>query len=309
MPRALILAHHDQEGLIDPHVIEALQIYRRLVDRLVVVSTAADSLPPAAAELVDDFLARPNEGYDFCSWKLGLEQFALPEEFDEIVFCNDSVYGPLCNGEQLLDDPRVEDADLWGMVRSTQGPKCRGNVDCPHLQSWFFVMRKRAIRSPAFSSFWNSVQPLPTKQDVIDEYEIGLSETFAHAGLTLRAIYDAATASDGSATVWHDLAPHLSLAWSRLSQSWRLLRKARRRRINPTELLPLKVINAGVPFLKVGVFRVNHYGLDLDYVRRQLAERKHAGQIAYDMTLIDDHLQRLQAAGEARSSGLTSRRI
>ena len=301
MPRALILAHHDQDGLIDPHVIQTLQIYRRLVDRLVVVSTAAASLPPAAANLVDDFVTRPNEGYDFCSWKLGLERLLPHHEFDEIVFCNDSVYGPLSKWERLLDDPRVEDADLWGMVRSRQGPKSRGNVDCPHLQSWFFVMRKRAICSPAFSSFWNSVQPLPTKEHVIEQYEIGLSETFAQAGLTLRAIYDATATADESAPAWTDIAPHLSFAWSRLPQSWRLLKKARRGRINPSELLPLKVIDAGVPFVKVGVFRVNHYGLDLDYVRRQLTERQQAGQIAYDLTLIDDHLQRLQAAGAARS--------
>ena len=301
MPRALILAHYDQDGLIDPHVIQALQIYRRLVNRLVVVSTAAACLPPAAANLVDDFVIRPNEGYDFCSWKLGLERLVPYHEFDEIVFCNDSVYGPLSRWEGMLDDPRVEDADLWGMVRSIQGPKCRGNVDCPHLQSWFFVMRNRAIRSPAFSSFWNSVQPLLTKEAVIDQYEVGLSETFAQAGLTLRAIYDTAATNHESAPAWSDLGPHLSFARSRLRQSWRLLKKARRGRTNPSELLPLKVIDAGVPFVKVGVFRVNHYGLDLDYVRRQLTERQQAGQIAYDLTLIADHLQRLQAAGAARS--------
>ena len=137
MPRALILAHYDQDGLIDPHVIQALQIYRRLVDRLVVVSTAASSLPPAAANLVDDFVTRPNKGYDFCSWKLGLERLLPHHEFDEIVFCNDSVYGPLSKWERLLDDPRVEDADLWGMVRSIQGPKSRENVDCPHPELVF----------------------------------------------------------------------------------------------------------------------------------------------------------------------------
>lgn len=308
MPRALILAHYDRDDLIDPHVIQALQIYRRLVDRLVVVSTAAACLPPAAAKLVDVFVTRQNEGYDFCSWKLGLERLVPHHEFDEIVFCNDSVYGPLSRWERLLDDPRVEDADLWGMVRSIQGPKCRGNVDCPHLQSWFFVMRKRAIRSPAFSSFWNRVQPLPTKEHVIEQYEIGLSETFAQAGLTLRAIYDTVATADESAPVWTDIAPHFSSTWSRIHHSWRLLKKARRRRINPAELLPLKVIDAGVPFVKVGVFRVNHYGLDLNYVRRQLTERQQSGQMAYDLTLIDDHLQRLQAAGAARSSELTNRR-
>jgi lipopolysaccharide biosynthesis protein len=297
MSRALILAHHDHDGLIDPHVVDTLQVYRRLVDRLVVVSTSAQSLPLVLVDSVDDFITRPNEGYDFCSWKVGLDRLRPCDRYDEIICCNDSVYGPLFNRENLLSDTRVATADVWGMVRSVQGTKRRGDVDCPHLQSWFFVMRKAAICSPAFATFWNSVRPLASKEDIIDQFEIGLSETFAAAGLNIQAVYDMTANCSAPVPARGDLYPHVSLRWSGIRQLWRLLKKSRRDRVNPSELLPMRLLISGVPFLKVGVFRVNHYGLNLAVIRQQLAELQQIGRIDYDLALIETHLRRLAVAG------------
>ena len=71
--RALIFAHYDRDGVIDPHVQYAIKCYREVVNRLVVVSTSATALPGSIAQHVDHFISRPNKGYDFCSWKEGIE--------------------------------------------------------------------------------------------------------------------------------------------------------------------------------------------------------------------------------------------
>ena len=47
-----------------------------------------------------------------------------------------------------------------------------------HLQSWFFGMRRNLIHSPVFDSFWKSITPLDKKNDVINAYEIGMTENF-----------------------------------------------------------------------------------------------------------------------------------
>ena len=39
-------------------------------------------------------------------------------------------------------DPRVAEADLWGLVLSDQAPRRRGKRVCPHLQSWFLAARR-----------------------------------------------------------------------------------------------------------------------------------------------------------------------
>ena len=113
--RALIFAHYDRDGVIDPHVQYALQCYREVVNCLIVVSTSATALPESIAQHVDQFISRPNKGYDFCSWKKGMESLGDYRQFDEIICCNDSVYGPLFS--PTSPSPRPE-SDQDGILRS-----------------------------------------------------------------------------------------------------------------------------------------------------------------------------------------------
>lgn len=283
MARALVFAHYDRDRIFDPHVVHALTVYRPLVDRLVVVSASARVLPEGLQPIVDVFIARDNVGYDFCSWRDGIGSLARVSEFDELVCTNDSVYGPLFDLAPAFRDPRIAAADFWGMCLSEQGTKRRGRGSCPHVQSWFFVMRRPLVQSAAFTEFWGSVEPQACKDDVIDRYEIGMTEHFARSGFQAAALYDARS---HGATTWTDLRPHLSLAEPR--RSWRHLKKARRRPHNPSELFPLRLLAAGVPFLKVGLFKVNHYGL---YLPAVLTAARRLG--TYDVGLVTDHLARV----------------
>jgi lipopolysaccharide biosynthesis protein len=82
------------------------------------------------------------------------------------------------------------------------------------------------------------------------------------------------------------MIPHLSLAEP--GRSWRHFKKARRSRRNPSELAWDRLVAAGVPFVKVGLFRVNHYGLNLRHVLRGLE-----ATTPYDVGLIRRHLARV----------------
>lgn len=283
MDRAVVMAHYDSDGIVDPYCIAALHEYRKIARHLIVVSTSAPALPPAARELVDFFVCRENVGYDFGSWRAGVETLADPAAFDEIIFVNDSVYGPLFDLGPVFDDPRIATADFWGMCLSEQGTKRRGRRTCPHLQSWFFAMRRPLLQSEAFSAFWGAVEPLADKDDIIDRYELGMSEHFLDAGFRMAALYDARLHGAGT---WADIRPHLSLAAPR--RSWRHARKARREPHNPSELFPFRLLAAGVPFVKVGLLRTNHYGLDLRHVLDGIRRAT-----PYDVGLIEAHLRRV----------------
>lgn len=124
--------------------------------------------------------------------------------------------------------------------------------------------------------------PLPSKEEVIDRYELGLSTACRRAGLRVAAIYDARDARRvGPADLW----PHVRLTSPR--RSWRLLRKGRRSPHNPSELLPGRLLATGIPFVKVNVFRTNHYGLDLGRVFADIG-RHHPDAVP----LIRGHLAR-----------------
>jgi lipopolysaccharide biosynthesis protein len=71
------------------------------------------------------------------------------------------------------------------------------------------------------------------------------------------------------------------------ARSWRVVRKGRRVPHNPSELVWWRLLRAGVPFVKVGLLRVNHYGVDL---RRVLAALENTP--GFDAGLVRRHLAR-----------------
>lgn len=280
------MAHFDPRGGLEPYVLRALDAYRRIADRIVLVSASSRLLPRAARDLVDDFIPRANVGHDFCSWKQGLATLT-GLDLDEILCVNDSVYGPVFDLGPALSDPRITEGDLWGMVLSEQPTRTRGPRPFPHVQSWFFGARRRLLESRAWEDFWHGVKPLSSKSQIIDHYELGMSEQVLRAGFSIRALYNASTAGPVTlAEVW----PHLALGDPR--RSWRLWRKSRRTPHNPSELVWWRLLAAGVPFVKVGLFRINHYGIDDRAVIRALGRTTR-----YDLALIHDHLARLARAG------------
>lgn len=95
MKRAIILAHYDQHGFVDPYVGAALAAYRRVCDWLVFVTASTSDIGHAVDGLGDGAISRGNVDYDFGRWKDGIESLGRPEDFDELICVNDSVYGPL----------------------------------------------------------------------------------------------------------------------------------------------------------------------------------------------------------------------
>lgn len=259
MKRAIIFAHYDRDGLVDPYVVAALAAYRRVCDTLVFVTASARTIPGEVDRVVDRAIIRDNVGYDFGSWKAGLDSLPHLYDVDEVVCVNDSVYGPLFDIAGALDSAAVREAGYWGMLLSAQ--------ESLHVQSWFFAMRSAMLCSPTFEDFWRTAGDDLPKEEVIRRREIGLSAAALRAGHAVTAIFDARSAPRVG---WHDIADHVSLAEP--ARSWRLIRKTLpwRGPINPGELLYRRLWDAGVPFLKRRLLHTNHYGLDLERVDADL---------------------------------------
>lgn len=259
MKRAVIFAHYDRHGIVDPYVVAALAAYRQVCDSLVFVTASAKGIPRAVDELVDAAVVRNNVGYDFGSWKDGIEALGRPEDFDEVVCVNDSVYGPLFDIAGALDSTAIRRADYWGMVLSAQ--------ESPHVQSWFFAMRSPMLRSSRFRKFWAAAGEDLTKEEVVERREIGLTDAARRSGHVVAAIYDA---SISPPVAWAEISDHVSIAAP--ARSWRLIRKTRpwRAPLNPSELNYRRLWAAGVPFLKRRLLHTNHYGLDLNLVHADL---------------------------------------
>lgn len=281
MNRAILLAHYDRDGIIDPYVVAAAREYRRFAHTLVFISVSAKTLPADLSEIVDVFIPRENVGYDFGSWKAGVLSLGDMGRFDEIVFVNDSIYGPLFDLTPALNHSTTRQSDVWGMVRSEQ--------HADHIQSWFFATRSNVIRSSAFSHFWDSVGPqLSHKNEFIFRHEIGLSTSLRSAGFQIDAIYDSRREP---LAMPEEIRRHVS-SWSPM-RSLRHLRKTRPNRapFNASELFYARLWDSGIPFIKRRVFTDNYYGLDLSRVQAELTSLSPEWA-----RLIQNHRQRMARA-------------
>ena len=277
--RALVYAHWDRDGTVDPYVIHALREYRAIVDRIVFVSTHCTDVCPALTSLADEVIVRDNEGFDFASWREGLLRLDIPA-YDEILFTNSSVYGPLWPIDGCLATAAARRSDLWGMTVSLE-PEV-------HLQSYFMGMSRRLLASDCGRRLWEGVRLVPTKRDAINAYELRWMPDSISNGFTVHALFD------GRKHPQVPVAEQLSnmACWPPWQKRVRRYRRSiRRPTYNPTHLQWKQVLAAGVPMLKVDLLRDNPVGIDARRIYDWLAS--HTG---YPAEIIRNHLDRMTRA-------------
>ena len=181
MKTACVFAHYDRQGEVDDYVIYYLRELSRVADSIQFVTTAElnDDAIDRVTGLGVNVIQRENRGYDFVSYKTGIEAIDLTQ-FDELVLCNHSVYGPFSELEPVFDAMRSRAADFWGLTDSYDTQH--------HLQSYFLVFTREVFGSSAFEDFWRSVRVLDEKEAIIRRYEVGLSRSLVDAGFRFDAV-------------------------------------------------------------------------------------------------------------------------
>lgn len=275
--RAMIFAHWDPNGLIDDHVLYAIEQYRPWVSTLVFVTTHYHRRCRTLESLCDKVISRKNEGFDLLSWRVGLESIDVAE-FDEVVFTNDSIYGPLQPMSHVFLKQHVTGGDIWGMTISEEHDR--------HLQSYFFAMKRDVLLSDMGRDLWSGVMPTKRQRDLIEVYEMRILKEFEREGYSVRAIFDGA---DVPALPIAEKAANI-LRWPpRLGAVRRHLECLKHRPYNPTHLQWRQCVDSGVPFLKVDLFRDNPNHIRLNRILRWVREHT-----AYPVELIERHQSRLK---------------
>lgn len=254
MTRLAVMAHYDPRGEVAPHVRRQVEALAGAVDDLVIVSTA---------ELTDESLVwlekhgrvlrRANYGYDFYSYKTGLDSTPL-SGYDEVVVCNDTYVGPLVSYTEIFDAMADRPADFWGLTSSQRVH--------PHVQSFFVAFRPWLVDSQAFASFWAGMSPVSDRAKVIKEYEVGLTKALTAGGFTWSA-YFSETERDRKLAqrrvawwTFHRLPPPRSrrdFEWlsKRIKDPW-----------NPAIGLADAALDGGrLPYVKIDTLRYDPYGL------------------------------------------------
>jgi lipopolysaccharide biosynthesis protein len=153
------------------------------ISDIVFVSTAEELSSDEIASIepyCKDIIVKKNIGYDFGAWKTGLDYLGESlEEYDSLILCNDSVYGPLFDLETIMTS--MQPYDFWSMTDNYE-------IEY-HLQSYFVVYHKTAFTHSVFQTFWENFKIYEDKQTLIEHNEIAFSQDMMHTGLSYHSYY------------------------------------------------------------------------------------------------------------------------
>lgn len=196
--RAIVFAGYSYDGTIFSDVYPYLEELRKYADYIVAVYDNSNLNNDEAKKLVDNYvdtlIIKRHEEYDFGSYKRGylyLKEKEVLNSVDKLILCNDSV---IFQGRSL--EPffkREEKKDFYGFTAYKRGIQYNTPQKGipPHIQSYFLSISKEIYSQDWFHNFIMSVKKEPDKQDVIVNYELGISKLINEHGYPLTSFYPA----------------------------------------------------------------------------------------------------------------------
>lgn len=190
--RVAVLVHHGAVPRVSRSFRELVAAFEARGYGVLVVSSAEFRGPldwgeaePSAAVTV---LRKPNVGYDFGSWAVGLATYPEVRRATSVVLANDSLVGPFAPIDAVLDRLDASRADVWGMTETLQFAR--------HLQSYFVAYRGGVLTDAPLEWFWRGVRHHADKQAIIHRNEIGLGRLLESEGYAVDAMFGAGQVVD-----------------------------------------------------------------------------------------------------------------
>ena len=183
MNRTVIFAHYDKNNKILDYVIYYLKELKKVADNIIFVSDC--NLPKEELDKLQDIvtksIAYKHGEYDFGSYKRGYFYFKEKcfNNGDELIFANDSCFGPFVPLNEIFKTMQDKNCDFWGTNKN--------NYPNAHIQSFFIVFKKNVFESEVFDNFMSNITQEKNKSDIITKYEIGLSQLLLNSDFLMGA--------------------------------------------------------------------------------------------------------------------------
>lgn len=197
MRRAVVFAHYDKDNLIDDYVVYYVSALKKAGCDVVFVSCKelAQTELEKLNGLVIHTITGNHDEYDFGSYKRGF-LYLEPKlsEYDELIFANDSCYGPLYPISEVFAEMEKKNCDFWEITKNNFGYIKQFKhyfVRRTHIQSYFIAFKNNIFTQEFFANFINSIKHEQEKRDIIINYEIGLSELLIKQGYRFAVLVNA----------------------------------------------------------------------------------------------------------------------
>lgn len=125
---------------------------------------------------------KPNIGYDFGSWAVGLALYPAVRKKPYVLLVNDSLVGPFASLAPMIENFESSTSDVWAATNTSQF--------FDHVQSFFVGYRRGILNNPTLRQFWTSLRVETEKGLIIERYELGLSRLLYSEGITTSACFE-----------------------------------------------------------------------------------------------------------------------
>lgn len=188
MKRIGIFCFYDKEGIVDGYVEFLLEELCCCLSSLVIIINGNVSVKGKLIleKYTDEIYIRDNKGFDGGAYKdvlINMLGWSRIQEYDELVLCNDTFYGPFVSFESIFNDMESTRADFWGLSY------CFNRIT-NYLQSYFLVFRKQIIKESYMAEYFDKSinSSMSDISDVYSEFEVGLFHYLVNQGYSF-AIY------------------------------------------------------------------------------------------------------------------------
>ena len=249
-----VIAHFDPNDRLEDNFRLMLRCLEQVFD-IVVLVTTSELRESETAQLKNVItIRRPNIGYDFYSYRVGLSYAYQHIEVGNILLVNSSF---------VVVDSGVFTRTLGNMLSQSQEHDVVGITESQqfnwHLQSYLLLLGSKVLQSGWFKSFFANVQPLNSKLEIILSYEIGLSRALLVNGVRALALFKPSARQRLLAEV----------RWMRViarTSGWLTGKPLRHRReVNWTHFCAEEIAQQ-FGFVKTEILRTNPHGIVTDFV-------------------------------------------
>lgn len=198
MQRLAIFFFFDKDGQVRDFVPYFINALHSVCDTVctVVNGNLTDEGRERLSAVSDDLFVRGNTGFDVWAYKEAMEHIGWENvtDFDELVLCNFTCYGPVYPFAEMFEKMSHSDCDFWGAVKHPEQPDyllppSKGYI-YEHIMSYFTVIRSRMLRSKDFKDYWCNVPEIKTKRESTAYHETVFTKYFEDLGYSSDAFVD-----------------------------------------------------------------------------------------------------------------------
>ena len=264
---AAVVAHFDPDNQIDPTFRALLEDLQSMCDLVILVSTSQlqPRDVPSGPNIVT--LCRPNVGYDFYSYRVGITELLQRCTPERMLLVNSSFLISRNETFRSTLNEMLNGLELAEIVGATESHQWQW-----HLQSYLIAFRGALLQSAWFQSWLNGIAPRDSKIETILAGEFGLSAAIQAQNLNVHVMFQPSRTSKLCAMMdWaiKSLSPRTVHKVVKPS-FWRTLPQ-----FNPTHFLAHELAKK-LGLIKTELIRSNPHKLRLGWLRKVCGDVEYA---------------------------------